>query len=286
VTNEEWPAFIFLCNGKGFFHVLQLVALFAVWRLRTDLIDGLLVSDHSAWVLGFVIEKLVLYAPQLINAKALPSSLLNPSIFTAASEAALGRGRFGSAGSRSPEQAAAARAATERLLGSLPASALQIWTDGSSLGQPGPSGAGAIVCPPTGPKIACSTALGWGTNNLGEVWAIGLGLRQASSICNLNPAIDQIHVFSDSEYAIGVCSKGWCSKEHHTLVSAIRQISRQLMLPISYHKAAAHAGITLNDEADVAAKRGALASKALDPARTDTDLKAAFLINNFDAFRI
>jgi len=286
VADSGWPPFIFLCNGRGIFHVIQLITLFAIWRLRTNLVAGLIVEDHSGWVFSFVIERLMQYAPQVINNNSFPSSLLAPPIFAAAQEATLGRGRFGAAGSRSTEQAAAARCVTDKLVSSLPPTALLVWTDGSSLGQPGPSGAGAVVCPPLGPKLSFSTALGWGTNNLGEVWAIGLGLSQAALLCSNSPSISEIHLFSDSEFAIGLCSKGWYSKVYHSYASAIRELSRQLAIPVLYHKVAAHAGILLNDEADAAAKKGALASKALAVPRTDSELKAAFSSGGFKAFCI
>jgi len=286
VEDEDWPSFIFLCKGKGIFHVIHLFTLFAIWRLRTNLIAGLIIEDHSGWIFSFIIERLIQYAPQIVNKNSFPSSLLAPSVFTAASEASSRKGRFGAAGSRSAEQAAAARLATDKLVNDLPPTALLIWTDGSSLGQPGPSGAGAIVCPPSSPKLSFSTALGWGTNNLGEIWAIGLGLSQASLLCSSSPLITEIHFFSDSEFAIGLCSKGWYSEDYNCYSSAIRELTRQLSIPVSYHKVAAHAGILLNDEADSAAKKGALASKTLDPPRSGSDLKAAFASLGFNAFCI
>ena len=215
------------------------------------------------------------------------SSSLPPNLLKAAHASSLRRGNFGAAGTRSAELTAAARCATLKLVDSLPPSALQIWTDGSSLGQPGPSGAGAIVCLPSGLNITLSSALGHGTNNLGELWAIGLGLSKAASVCASDTsAFTEIHVFSDSEYAIGVCSKGWLSKDYHHLASRIRAISTDISSPITFHKVAAHAGIPLNDEADAAAKKGALASKDLPVPRGITELTASFRVNHFDAFSI
>jgi ribonuclease HI len=169
----------------------------------------------------------------------------------------------------------------------LPPNALQIWTDGSSLGQPGPAGAGAIVCPPSGSNVTLHSALGHGSNNLAEIWAIGLGLDCAAGLHAASPtAFSGIHIFSDSEYAIGTCSKGWLSKDYHTLTSYIRTLSTQISIPISYHKVAAHAGIPLNDEADAAAKKGALVSKSLAVSRGFADLLTAFRSCKFAAFRL
>ena len=138
-----------------------------------------------------------------------------------------------------------------------------------------------------GSKITLSSALGHGTNNLGEVWAIGLGLDCATSIIAASAAavISHIHIFSDSEYAIGVCSKGWFSKDYHPFTSYIRTLTNLSTIPITYHKVAAHVGIPLNDEADAAAKKGALASKTLTAPRELKDLLTAFRSSKFAAYR-
>jgi ribonuclease HI len=135
---------------------------------------------------------------------------------------------------------------------------------------------------PDGGSLSFSAALGHGTNNLGEVWAIGLGLSKASALPAPRPT--EIHVFSDSEFAIGVANKGWYSRDFHPLASAIRAATRGLSAPVYYHKVAGHADIPLNEAADAAAKRGALASKALSVPRGAAERTAAFSSDGFGAF--
>ncbi len=57
---------------------------------------------------------------------------------------------------------------------------LLVYTDGASLGNPGPSGAGAMVMTPDGVKVASvHEHLGHATNNLAEYSAVRLGLETA-----------------------------------------------------------------------------------------------------------
>ena len=143
-----------------------------------------------------------------------------------------------------------------------------------------------MIVPPTGPRLTFSSALGSGSNNLGEVWAVGLGLTRAAPLLVGHPAISEVHVFSDSTFAIGVCSRGWFNKVYHSLASSIRRLSRSLPATVFYHKVAAHAGIPLNDLADAAAKRGAMVSKSLAVPRSASDVSTAFAARGFDAFNV
>ena len=69
---------------------------------------------------------------------------------------------------------------TERLasfLESPPEDAAVYYTDGSASPNPGPCGAGFFR--PEGPLAECSaaTSLGRGTNNIGELYAMGMALK-------------------------------------------------------------------------------------------------------------
>ena len=83
---------------------------------------------------------------------------------------------FGSAGTRTVAQAAAAKESAAKLLTSFRPDAAVCFTDGSCKGNPGPAGAGAVVKLPGGQVLERSMALGVATNNVGELAAVGLAL--------------------------------------------------------------------------------------------------------------
>lgn len=108
---------------------------------------------------------------------------------------------------RSASQAAAAAQHAKKLQDKLPAGAIEVWTDGSSIGNPGPSGAGVIIKITKQPSICeNSYALGTSTNQASELWAIGGALETIVQDTNTFPG-NAIHVFSDSQFAIN-CTTG------------------------------------------------------------------------------
>ena len=95
--------------------------------------------------------------------------------------------RFGAACRRTPEQVAAAKAHAEKVIADIDHdTTLVAYTDGAAQGNPGPTGAGAIVtylC--SGPAASrhtevLSVGLGTSTNNYGELWAIGMVLADVA----------------------------------------------------------------------------------------------------------
>ena len=96
--------------------------------------------------------------------------------------------RYGSAGRRTPEQQAEAVALAARVITAIDHdTTIVAYTDGSAQGNPGPAGAGAIVTyPGWGPEASSrhteelSVGVGAGTNNFGELWAIGMVLTDVA----------------------------------------------------------------------------------------------------------
>ena len=72
-----------------------------------------------------------------------------------------------------------------------------------------------------------------------------------------------IHIFTDSEYALGVLSKGWRAGDYSYIATAIRKIIREHSLCLKFHKVAAHVGIPGNERADRLAARGTEVSKGI-----------------------
>lgn len=76
-----------------------------------------------------------------------------------------------------------------------------IYTDGSSLGNPGPGGFGVVIAEPVGP-VELSGGFRKTTNNRMELLACIVGLEYLSS-----PAT--VSLYSDSRYVVDGISKGW-----------------------------------------------------------------------------
>jgi ribonuclease HI len=75
---------------------------------------------------------------------------------------------------------------------------LRLYTDGAARGNPGPSGAGAVLLEPGGQVVArLGKFLGVQTNNHAEYSALLLGLQHAKSL-----GVKELEVFSDSELLV------------------------------------------------------------------------------------
>lgn len=119
------------------------------------------------------------------------------------------------------------------------------YTDGACTGNPGPAGSGTIVIAPGG-KIRESFAyLGEGTNNVAELTAILKALEAT-------PKNEPLVVHTDSQYAIGVLSKGWKAKANGELIDRIRKALHGRGVRFVY--VPGHAGVPLNERADELAR--------------------------------
>jgi hypothetical protein len=83
------------------------------------------------------------------------------------------------------------------------------FTDGSANPNPGPCGAGACILGNT-EKTTLVAALGQGTNNIGELWAIGMTINHVLFELNSGKIV---HLFTDSLYSRGVLTLGWKPKK-------------------------------------------------------------------------
>jgi ribonuclease HI len=72
---------------------------------------------------------------------------------------------------------------------------LNIWVDGASRGNPGPSAAGVVLKSPDNQSLkTLSIALGTTTNNIAEYCAILLGMQEAALV-----GAQKIQIYTDSE---------------------------------------------------------------------------------------
>ncbi len=159
---------------------------------------------------------------------------------------------------RSAERKSAA-AAKALAPGAVPAGAWTVYADGACSGNPGPAGLGIVLVAPDGKMHDGYEYLGTATNNVAELTAI---LRAAEIVPNGEPAV----VHTDSQYAIGVLTKGWKAKANQELVASVktalsgRKDWRLVYVP-------GHSGVPLNERADELAREAVKTGRSRLPAR-------------------
>jgi ribonuclease HI len=160
---------------------------------------------------------------------------------------------FGSAGTRTRDQATAAAADARRRIGALPPATVIVYTDGACRGNPGPAGSGVVVELPDGSRLEASRALGDATNNIAELTAIAVALELLDGAGV--PGDAPVVVFTDSKYADGVLCRGWKVKANTALVASIKTaLARRPGTKL--HWLAGHVGIEGNERADELANAG------------------------------
>ena len=142
------------------------------------------------------------------------------------------------------------------------------FTDGSAKPNPGPCGAGCSSYIRTKTGVLwhheiIHEALGEGTNNLGELWAIGMAVTYAHQRIakGLQPPTCGL-ILSDSKYAQGCLSLHWKATTNLKLVEAILQIMHNSPTKWIIEWTPGHAAVQGNEEADAAADKGSARSKA------------------------
>jgi ribonuclease HI len=118
------------------------------------------------------------------------------------------------------------------------------YADGACSGNPGPAGLGVVMLDgDTGTRTELAEYLGRGTNNIAELTAI---LRAAEAMADPKK---KLRVFTDSNYSIGVLTKGWKAKANQELVAEVKSALARLDDVRLFH-VPGHAGVELNERAD------------------------------------
>ena len=162
-------------------------------------------------------------------------------------------------GTPSPEGPATSKSSSRRspraaTLKPPPAGAVIAYTDGACSGNPGPAGSGALVQLPDGRCGHASRSLGMGTNNVGELDAIGLALDLMEEA-----GVDEgktVVIYSDSNYARGVLTLGWKAKANRPLILELRE-RLALWAALEIRWVPGHEGVDGNERADALAGDGA-----------------------------
>ena len=179
--------------------------------------------------------------------------------------AILDSSKYGRAGKRTDEQKRAARAYGRQLVASIPRSHYIAYTDGSAQqGGPhnkksGPCGAGMHLQAPAskgGYHQDDIGALGKGTNNIGELWAIGMA---ADAFDRDSAPGDGLHIFSDSKLSTLILEYRGKAKANLALVAAVNALLHRIRTDryVRIHWIPAHVGLLGNETADRLADEGA-----------------------------
>ena len=133
------------------------------------------------------------------------------------------------------------------------------FTDGACSGNPGPAGSGLVVIQPGGKIDEGFEFLGTSTNNVAELTAIQRALEAVPV------DVPSLVVHTDSQYAIGVLTKGWKAKANQELIARIRELLRaRPQARLRY--VPGHAGVPMNERADQLA-REAISTRRTKPVR-------------------
>ena len=177
--------------------------------------------------------------------------------------------------SQQRKRAMAERESALKLLSSLSSDAIICYTDGSAAPtNPGPCGAAATVTFPASlhpeareVSIQQVLALGHGTNNIGELAAIGV----ACDVLERGRVEDRVrfdscpgvHIFTDSTYAVGVLDGGNKAHTNRELVACVREaLSRcRLTVDVRLHWVRGHNEVPGNQLVDALANRGSALSE-------------------------
>jgi ribonuclease HI len=128
----------------------------------------------------------------------------------------------------------------------VPKDAWTVYADGACSGNPGPAGLGIVLVAPDGKTLEGYEYLGSATNNIAELTAI---LRAAEIV----PAGVNAVVHTDSQYSIGVLTKGWKAKANQELIASVKSaLATRRGWRLQY--VPGHAGVPLNERADELAR--------------------------------
>ena len=139
-----------------------------------------------------------------------------------------------------------------------------MYTDGSASPNPGPCGAGVVGFlqnPDT--IIDMGESLGHGTNNLAELYALGIALTESAHIKRRCPLISVAHIFSDSKLALNAAVSSRPPLTNGPITRAVRNslaFVTSLGLVVSLHWVRGHSAINGNERVDQVSKRYASAS--------------------------
>jgi ribonuclease HI len=128
---------------------------------------------------------------------------------------------------------------------------IEVYTDGSCKPtNPGPAGFGCVILIDGEVFMTAGEFIGRGTNNIAEVKGIEYGLTALKS---LEYNEEEIVIYTDSKYAIGLFSKNWKPKVNIELINKVRE-DLEHFSNLKFVWVKGHSGDKYNEMADVLAK--------------------------------
>jgi ribonuclease HI len=122
-----------------------------------------------------------------------------------------------------------------------------VYADGACSGNPGPAGVGAIALW-ADQKRELSEYIGEATNNIAELTGILRAVELAHELGK------PLRLYTDSQYSIGVLTKGWKVRANKELVAKVREALDAHPDTELFH-VRGHQGVQLNEHADELAVR-------------------------------
>lgn len=132
---------------------------------------------------------------------------------------------------------------------------VDLYSDGSCLGNPGPGGFAAIAV--TQDNRTLATSVGGHrltTNNRMEVKAAIVGLDTLVALTEDLAVV----VWSDSQYLIGTMTKGWRRRTNHDLWDELDRAVAQFPRGVTFEWVRGHSGDLYNERCDKLANGAAL----------------------------
>jgi ribonuclease HI len=121
------------------------------------------------------------------------------------------------------------------------------YVDGACSGNPGPAGVGGVAMWSDQTR-ELSEYIGEATNNIAELTGILRAVELARELGR------PLRLYTDSQYSIGVLTKGWKVKANKELVAKVRE-ALDAHPDTELHHVRGHQGVRLNEHADELAVR-------------------------------
>ena len=163
---------------------------------------------------------------------------------------------------RSPAQKVAAFKGAMEVVARLVKGGIFAYTDGASIDNPGPAGAGVFFDEAGVDLPAQAWALGKASNNVAELFAIGAAAESIQLARMHGLAEDErAFILTDSDNGLGRISKPWEEGEE-LLLTRVRQAVHRCRAqgPLGLIWVPGHCGVPGNEEADGEASEGAMCS--------------------------